>query len=114
LPDSGLVDGGARTLECGHFEALATAARAGCAIGRTHHFRSLEAETQIIHSGLHGLTAAARPCYSVMTRLLEEAVATVASLPDEQQDEFARILLQLLGHDQPVFVLTPEEEADLP
>ena len=33
-----------------------------------------------------------------MTRLLEEAVATVASLPDEQQDEFARILLQLAGY----------------
>ena len=48
-----------------------------------------------------------------MTRLLEEAVATVASLPDEQQDEFARILLQITGHEQPVFVLTPEEEADL-
>jgi hypothetical protein len=38
---------------------------------------------------------------------------TVASLPDEQQDEFARILLQLAGHEQPVYVLTPEEEADL-
>ena len=48
-----------------------------------------------------------------MTRLLEEAVATVASLPDEQQDDFARILLQLAGHEQPVHVLTPEEEADL-
>ena len=32
-----------------------------------------------------GVTAAARPCYiSPMTRLLKEAVATVASLPDEQ------------------------------
>ena len=48
-----------------------------------------------------------------MTRLLEEAVATVASLPDEQQDEFARILLRLAGQEQPVYVLTPEEEADL-
>jgi len=48
-----------------------------------------------------------------MTRLLDEAVATVASLPDEQQDEFAQILLQLAGHEQPVYVLTPEEEADL-
>jgi hypothetical protein len=61
-----------------------------------------------------GLAAAARPCYvSFMTCLLDEAVATVASLPDEQQDEFARILLQLVGHEQPVYVLTPEEEADL-
>ena len=80
-----------------------------------------DAPLQIIGSGnsdyplrLPGLTAAARPCYiSVITRLLEEAVATVASLPDEQQDEFARILLQLAGHEQPVYVLTPEEEADL-
>ena len=48
-----------------------------------------------------------------MTRLLEEAVATVASPPDEQQDKFARIPLQLAGHEQPVYVLTPEEEADL-
>lgn len=48
-----------------------------------------------------------------MTRLLEEAVATVANLPDEQQDEFARILLRLSGHEQPVYVLAPEEEAGL-
>jgi hypothetical protein len=48
-----------------------------------------------------------------MTRLLEGAVATVASLRDEQQDEFARILLQLAGHEQPIYFLTPQEEADL-
>jgi hypothetical protein len=53
------------------------------------------------------------PIGQAMTRLLDEAVATVASLPDEQQDEFARILLQLAGHEQPVYVLTPQEEADL-
>ena len=45
--------------------------------------------------------------------MLEEAVAAVARLPDEQQDELARILLQLAGHEQPVYVLTREEEADL-
>ena len=48
-----------------------------------------------------------------MTRLLDEAVATVASLPDDQQDAFARILLQFAGDEQPVYVLTPEEEADI-
>ncbi len=48
-----------------------------------------------------------------MTLLLEQAVATVASLPDELQDEFAHILLQLVGHEQSVYVLTAEEEADL-
>ncbi len=48
-----------------------------------------------------------------MTQLLEEAIATVSALPDEQQDEVARILLQLVGAEQPVYVLSPEEEADL-
>jgi predicted transcriptional regulator len=48
-----------------------------------------------------------------MTRLFEEAVATVSALPDEQQDELARVLLQLAGVEQPPYDLTPEEEADL-
>lgn len=48
-----------------------------------------------------------------MTRLFDEAVATVAQLPDEQQDELARILLQLAGWEQPLYLLSPEEEADL-
>jgi hypothetical protein len=48
-----------------------------------------------------------------MTRLLEQAVATVSALPDEVQDELASILLQLAGVEQPPIKLTPEEEADL-
>ena len=48
-----------------------------------------------------------------MTRLFDQAIATVAQLPDEQQDAFARVLLQLAGHEQPVYLLTPDEEADL-
>lgn len=48
-----------------------------------------------------------------MTRLLDEAVATVARLPDEQQDELAHVLLQLVGHQPPPYRLTPEEAADL-
>jgi hypothetical protein len=36
-----------------------------------------------------------------------------STLPDEQQGEFVRVLLQLGGHEQPVYVLTPEEEVDL-
>jgi hypothetical protein len=48
-----------------------------------------------------------------MTRLLEQAVATVSALPDEQQDELARVLLQLAGIEQSPYVLTPEEETDL-
>jgi hypothetical protein len=48
-----------------------------------------------------------------MTRLLEQAVATVSALPDAVQDELAAILLQLAGVEQPPIQLTPEEEADL-
>ncbi|RZN31813.1 hypothetical protein [Bradyrhizobium sp. Leo121] len=48
-----------------------------------------------------------------MTRLLEEAFSTVANLPDAEQDELARVMLQLAGVDQPPLQLTPEEEADL-
>jgi len=48
-----------------------------------------------------------------MTRFLEEAVATVSNLPEEVQDDVARIMLQLAGIEQPPYVLTPEEEADL-
>jgi hypothetical protein len=48
-----------------------------------------------------------------MTRLLEQAIETVSVLPDEVQDELARILLQFAGVDQPPIQLTAEEDADL-
>jgi hypothetical protein len=48
-----------------------------------------------------------------MTRLLEQAIETVSTLPDDTQDELARILLQLAGVEQPPYEFTPEEEADL-
>jgi hypothetical protein len=48
-----------------------------------------------------------------MTRLLEQAVQAVSALPDEVQDDLARILLQLAGVEQPPYELTPEEAADL-
>jgi hypothetical protein len=48
-----------------------------------------------------------------MTRLLEQAVEVVSALPEEAQDDLARILLQLAGVDQPPYELTPEEVADL-
>jgi len=48
-----------------------------------------------------------------MTRLLEQAVETVSALPDDVQDELARILLQLAGVEQPAYQLTAVEEADL-
>jgi hypothetical protein len=48
-----------------------------------------------------------------VTRLLEQAFDKVSTLPDAQQDELARVLLELAGVDQPPIQLTPEEEADL-
>ena len=48
-----------------------------------------------------------------MTRLLEQAIETVSVLPDDVQDELARMLLQFAGVDQPPIQLTAEEEADL-
>jgi hypothetical protein len=46
-----------------------------------------------------------------MTKLLEQAVETVRGLPPEIQDELARMLLQLVGEDQPVLQLSAEESA---
>jgi hypothetical protein len=48
-----------------------------------------------------------------MTRLFDQAVEKVAQLPDEEQDALARVLLQLAGHEQPPYLLTPEEEVEL-
>ena len=48
-----------------------------------------------------------------MTRLLEQAVEAVSALPDDAQDDLARIILQLAGIDQPPDELTPEEAADI-
>jgi hypothetical protein len=48
-----------------------------------------------------------------MTKLLEQAVATVSALPDAKQDELAAILLQFAGIEQPPIPLTAEKEADL-
>jgi predicted transcriptional regulator len=48
-----------------------------------------------------------------MTRLLKQAMETVSALPDDTQDELARVLLQLAGVEQPSYELTPEEKADI-
>lgn len=48
-----------------------------------------------------------------MTRLLEQAFDTVSNLPDTEQDELARIMLQLAGVDQPPLQLSPAEDVDL-
>lgn len=46
-----------------------------------------------------------------MTDLLDQAVATVRTLPPEKQDEMARVLLALAGDERPAHQLTLEEEA---
>ena len=48
-----------------------------------------------------------------MTRLLEQAVAAVSVLPDDVQDDLARMLLRFAGLEQPFYELTPEEAADI-
>jgi len=48
-----------------------------------------------------------------MTALLQRAFAVVAALPDIDQDEYARLLLRLLGKDEAVIELSAEEIADL-
>lgn len=48
-----------------------------------------------------------------MIELLGRAIARVRALPDEMQDDVARMLLHYAGEDgEPVYRLTPEE-ADL-
>lgn len=48
-----------------------------------------------------------------MTELLEQAVQTARTLAPELQDEIARMVLAYATHDDAVYQLTPEEEADL-
>lgn len=49
-----------------------------------------------------------------MTDLLEQAFERVRTLPPETQDDLARALLRLSGHDtEQVYHFTAEEHADL-
>lgn len=48
-----------------------------------------------------------------MTRLMEQAFDSVSALPDSVQDELARVLLQLVGVDQPAVALDDAESASL-
>ena len=50
-----------------------------------------------------------------MTKLLDRAIEAVSALPAEMQDEYAGILLRIMGENdaEEVCQLTPEEEADL-
>ena len=51
--------------------------------------------------------------YFHMIKLLEQAVEKVQALPLDMQDQAARMLLAYVGDEEPILVLTPEEEADL-
>ena len=46
-----------------------------------------------------------------MTKLFDQAVDTVRALPPAEQDELARLLLQLTGQEQPAVALTDSEAA---
>ncbi|MGO9741897.1 MAG: hypothetical protein ACLPN5_10375 [Roseiarcus sp.] len=48
-----------------------------------------------------------------MTALLQRAFEAVASLPEGEQDDYARLLLRLLGREASVVELSEEEQADL-
>ena len=49
-----------------------------------------------------------------MTKLLDKAIEYAKELPAEMQDEIAGILLSFMGNgEEEVYLLTPEEEADL-
>ena len=48
-----------------------------------------------------------------MKRLLEEGFSKISGLPESEQDDLARTLLELAGIDQPPIQLTAAEEADL-
>jgi hypothetical protein len=48
-----------------------------------------------------------------MTELMTRALEALRKLPDERQDELARLLLRIAGEDEPVMELTDEEMAAL-
>jgi hypothetical protein len=47
-----------------------------------------------------------------MTRLLEQALATVSALPDHMQDEAAHMLLQFAGVEPEPYALSRQDHAD--
>jgi hypothetical protein len=48
-----------------------------------------------------------------MIKLLEQALEKVQALPLDMQDQAARMLLAYAGDEEPILVLTEEEQADL-
>jgi hypothetical protein len=50
---------------------------------------------------------------SAMTKLLDEAIATIKELPEPQQDVAARFLLAFANPDNPRFQLTDAQAAEV-
>ena len=48
-----------------------------------------------------------------MTKLLDQAIEAVRKLPQHEQDEIARVVLQLTGSESEPVPLTPEEREAL-
>ncbi len=48
-----------------------------------------------------------------MTNLMEEAIDVLRHVPPEQQDEIARVVMQLAGKGYPVYELNDEAKADI-
>ncbi len=48
-----------------------------------------------------------------MTRLMDEAIEALRHVPDDRQDDVARVVMQFAGLDQPAYQLTPEERKDI-
>ncbi len=46
-----------------------------------------------------------------MTELLEHAVEALRNLSPDMQDDLARMVLQVMGENQPVIYLSPDEAA---
>jgi hypothetical protein len=46
---------------------------------------------------------------SLMTKLLDHASESVRLLPPSDQDEIARVILELTGSDQPAVPLSPDK-----
>jgi hypothetical protein len=46
-----------------------------------------------------------------MTKLLDQALEAVRSLPPDAQDDIARVVLQLAGGDEASVTLSPDERA---
>lgn len=94
---------GVKVAICGYFvKGASTLDGLSCALRKAHRRRHspLAIATQLRYN-------------PSMTRLLEQALEAMSDLPDDVQDDLARILLQLAAVEQKPYELTPDEEADI-